>query len=257
MPKVRTATIATIRVRMTGSSLARTMSQPDVAVSAMPDAVAAPPSSPPRIVRRVGRSRVVGWVLIATTSAPSRVSTTCRSARADELGAVGHHDDRAALAEVGEHVVHQVRGRRRRGARSARRRAAPARWTGSPGPGRPARAARRTGRTRRHRAGSRAPAAGRRRSPRGRRGAGRPRGPGRRRRCPSTRASRSVPAGRNGRWVTRWARPARTVPAVGVRSPAASSRRVDLPTPEGPVTAVRPGPASRWTPTSTGLVAPG
>src|SRR5665647_788648 len=52
MPKVRTATIAVSSMRMTGRSLARTISQPEVAVRAMPDAVATPPSSPaPRTAR--------------------------------------------------------------------------------------------------------------------------------------------------------------------------------------------------------------
>ena len=45
----------------------------------------------------------------ATTSAPSRVSTTCWSA-SDQLGAVGDHHDGASLGEAGEQLVHQ-RGR--------------------------------------------------------------------------------------------------------------------------------------------------
>ena len=70
---------------MTGCSLARTMSQPDVAVRAMPDAVAAHPAA------RRGPSR--GWGRRAGragcssgTSAPSRVSETWRSARATSSG---------------------------------------------------------------------------------------------------------------------------------------------------------------------------
>src|SRR5450631_4769385 len=46
MPNVRTATIAVSSKRMTGRSLARTISQPDVAVRAIPEVVAIPPSSP-------------------------------------------------------------------------------------------------------------------------------------------------------------------------------------------------------------------
>src|SRR6478672_2906568 len=54
MPNARTATIAVSRVRMTGRSEARTMSQPEVAVRAMPEAVAMPPSRPPRTVPAEG-----------------------------------------------------------------------------------------------------------------------------------------------------------------------------------------------------------
>src|SRR5829696_7021204 len=54
MPNARTATIAVSRVRMTGRSDARTMSQPEVAVRAMPAAVAMPPSRPPRTVPAEG-----------------------------------------------------------------------------------------------------------------------------------------------------------------------------------------------------------
>src|SRR6476661_6522678 len=54
MPKARTMTMAVRRVRMTGCCDARTMSQPEVAVRAMPDAVAMPPSRPPRTVPAEG-----------------------------------------------------------------------------------------------------------------------------------------------------------------------------------------------------------
>ena len=50
---------------------------------------------------------------------------------------------------------------------------------------------------------------------------------------------------------------ASTVPAHGVRSPATSSSSVDLPTPEGPVSAVSPGPAENEIPLSTNELAPG
>jgi hypothetical protein len=50
MPKVRTATMTASRVRMTGWWLAATMSQPDVAVSAMPEAEARPPMTAARLI---------------------------------------------------------------------------------------------------------------------------------------------------------------------------------------------------------------
>ena len=211
----------------------------------MPDAVAAPPSSPPMTVLRVAapiRPRGSAW----SSRPPPRPRGSARRAGRPGRPAPGGGSRRRRCAAR--------RGRRAR--RAPGRRPSASRWavgsstssTGavdedgagqgerarcpadSPNPSSPS--------------GVASPRAGSRRSPRGRR----------RRRAsqtawspaplPSTRASRRVPGGRNGRWVTRWARPARTVPAVGVRSPAASSRRVDLPTPEGPVTAVSPGPAA-------------
>ena len=62
---------------------------------------------------------------------------------------------------------------------------------------------------------------------------------------PRVRLSLTVPVARNGRWVTRCERGAETVPASGRRSPASSSRRVDLPAPDGPVTTVSPIGRSR------------
>jgi hypothetical protein len=58
MPKVRTATIAESRVSITGRSEARTISHPEVAVRAMPEAVAAPPSSPATTIAGLGRRLV-------------------------------------------------------------------------------------------------------------------------------------------------------------------------------------------------------
>ena len=159
----------------------------------------------------------------------------------DELGAVGHDDHGAALAS-GEHRA-RARRRRRRGGRSARRGAGPARWTARPGPARARPAVRPTARSRRHPAGSRAPAGGGDEAVE----------PDQAQRVPDGLVARAVaqaegvaqvPAGRNGRWVTRWARPGARY-RRGRAQPGSSSRRVDLPTPEGPVTAVRPGPAAR------------
>ena len=74
---------------------------------------------------------------------------------------------------------------------------------------------------------------------------------------PRVRFSLTVPGARNGRWLTRWARGAVSVPALGRRRPASSSSRVDLPTPDGPVTTVSPTGRSKDTASSTLPAAPG
>ena len=50
----------------------------------------------------------MGRVLIATTSAPSRVELHVLVGQGHELGSVGDHDDGAPLGEAGEQLVHQV-----------------------------------------------------------------------------------------------------------------------------------------------------
>src|ERR1035437_2011983 len=55
MPNARTATIAVSSKRMTGRWLARTISQPEVAVRAIPDVVATPPSRPAPAIAAVVR----------------------------------------------------------------------------------------------------------------------------------------------------------------------------------------------------------
>ncbi len=82
MPKARTATIATSRVRIAGWYDAFTISQPAVAVRATPDADARPP-------RRVGSSRP--WRRSSTGSSPvARSRGDARQARArDRTGARG------------------------------------------------------------------------------------------------------------------------------------------------------------------------
>ena len=126
MPNARTATIAVSRVRMTGCSLARTMSQPDVAVSAMPDAVVAPPPS------RAGECERPPWShhRLPTTSAALRSSSTCRSAAATSSARCVVTTTVRSAASAGEDRVDWSPRLRRRGARWARRAGRRARSTG-------------------------------------------------------------------------------------------------------------------------------
>src|SRR6478735_4526607 len=102
MPKARTMTMAVRRVRMTGCCDARTMSQPEVAVRAMPDAVAMPPSRPPRTVpaeghqtRRRRRDHLDGG---GVCGGEDEVVVGVR----EQLVAVCDSDDDTALGELGD-----------------------------------------------------------------------------------------------------------------------------------------------------------
>ena len=136
----------------------------------------------------------------------------------DEFGPVGHGDDSAPLAEVGQHVVHErgggvveVRGglvdeQHRRGGQGG-----PGQGDAGPLPcGQPEPVVAERGRERERQAGDESFEAD---------------------------EAQGVPQGLFGDGT--------------VACLAASSRRVDLPTPEGPVMAVRPGPASSVTPART------
>ena len=124
---------------MTGSSLARTMSQPDVAVRAMPDAVAAPPSRPPTD-RPAGRAQQAGRGSGAHPSRPPHRRGSARRAGRRWATSSGRWVTATTVRRSASSASSrdELGAPRRRGARSARRGAAPARSTAWPGPGRAA-----------------------------------------------------------------------------------------------------------------------
>ena len=101
---MRTATIAVSRVRITGRSLARTTSQPEVAVSATPEPSAVAPRAPAATMRGESRSHA------GTPGRGGGGRARWWSARAEQLGAVGDRDDAPALGEVEDDAVRH-RGR--------------------------------------------------------------------------------------------------------------------------------------------------
>src|SRR5450631_168992 len=73
MPNARTATIAVSSMRMEGRWLARTISQPEVAVRAIPEVVAMPPSSPAPSIAPV---TLIALIALIAESGPAEVAGT-------------------------------------------------------------------------------------------------------------------------------------------------------------------------------------
>src|ERR1035437_2214933 len=120
MPNARTATIAVNSRRMTGRWLARTISQPEAAVRAIPEVVAMPPSSPaPTIarlapIRRSSPAAVIGvWAVVMTGPLPGvgrdGGQGGCAGRRGCAARAGGDHHDGAQLGELLDQPVRQLR----------------------------------------------------------------------------------------------------------------------------------------------------
>src|SRR5690625_7881957 len=85
MPKARTATIATRRVRITGWNDACTINQPEVAVRATPQAVDRPPKMQAHNSRRRGNvSLACAAGMLASTCSASTCSGAICSGRSEE-----------------------------------------------------------------------------------------------------------------------------------------------------------------------------